>query len=116
MPFSDKQIRTIKCDGPDCTKEVTFDLTDVKAIQAIEWLKGVRVVATGDQRNLCYCSDVCEVKGITTGTHNLKEKPKVAVASAAEVKEAVAQAEAAAAGTEALKNGEPTKIQITDAQ
>ena len=114
MPFSDKQIRTIKCDGPDCKKEVTFDLTDVKAIQAIEWLKGVSVVATGDQRNLCYCSDVCEVKGITTGVHNLKEKPKVAVASEAEVKQAVAAAENEAKVTEALKTGEGDKIQITD--
>ena len=114
MPFSDKQFRTIKCDGPDCDKTVTFDLSDVKAIQAIEWLKGVRVVATGDNRNFSYCSDVCEVKGVTTGNHNLKEKPKVAVASAADIKQAVDQAQQEADATAALKNGEPTKIQITD--
>ena len=39
MPFSDNQLRTIKCDGPGCDKEVEFDLKDFKTIQAIEWLK-----------------------------------------------------------------------------
>ena len=50
MAFTDEQYRTIKCDGPGCPKEVRFDLKDVKAIQAIDWLKGVRVVQTGDNR------------------------------------------------------------------
>ena len=54
MPFTDEQYRTIKCDGPGCPKEVRFDLKDVKAIQAIDWLKGVRVVQTGDNRALSY--------------------------------------------------------------
>ena len=66
MPFTDEQYRTIKCDGPGCPKEVRFDLKDVKAIKAIDWLKGVRVVQTGDNRALSYCSDVCEVKAVTT--------------------------------------------------
>jgi hypothetical protein len=114
MAFSDKTFRTIKCDGPGCDKTVTFDLTDVVAIQKIDWLKGVRVVATGDQRNLSYCSDVCEVKGVTTGEHNLKEKPKVAVASTGEIKKAVDEAQNAAEVTDALKTGEGAKIQITD--
>lgn len=111
MAFSDKQLRTIKCDGPGCDKVVEFDLKDVKAIQAIEWLQGVRVIQTGDNRAFSYCSDVCEVKGVTTGLHNLKEIPKVAAASPADIKAAVLEAEASQAGTEALKKGE-AKIEI----
>ena len=106
MAFSDKRLRTIKCDGPGCDKSVEFDLSDIKAIQAIEWLKGVRVIQTGDNRAFSYCSDVCEVKGVTTGAHNLKEPPKVQPASQAEIKQAVAQAEAASATDQALKTGD----------
>ncbi len=110
--FSDVQIRTIKCDGPECDKTATFDLKDVKAIQAIEWLKGVRVCQTGDNRAYSYCSDVCEVKGITTGQHNLLEKPKapevpaiIPTATATDVKQAAAEAEAQTQITEDLKSG-----------
>jgi hypothetical protein len=106
MGFSDKQLRTIKCDGPGCDKEVEFDLRDVKAIQAIEWLKGVRVIQRGDNKAFSYCSDVCEVKGVTTGQHNLPDKPLVAPATEGDVRSAVAQAEASAQTTEALKTGE----------
>lgn len=110
MPFSDKQFRRIKCDAPGCDKDVEFDLSDIKAIQAIEWLKGVRVVQTGDNRNKAYCSDVCEVKGVTTGEHNVKEpkpQPQVKLASSeAEIKQAVVQAAGEAATTEALKTGQ----------
>lgn len=114
MGFSDQQIRTIKCDGPDCPKTVTFDLKDIKAVQAIDWLKGVRVVQTGDNRAFSYCSDVCEVKGITTGKHNLQETPKVVAATEADAKQAVAQAEAEAQTTEALKSGEgEAKVTLT---
>jgi hypothetical protein len=116
--FSDKRLRTIKCDSPECDKIVEFDLSDVKHIQSIEWLKGVRVVQTGDNRSFSYCSDVCEVKGITTGQHNLKEPQPQSQASAAPAQPAViasateADVKAAAASAEAqqqlsddLKNG-----------
>lgn len=110
MPFSDEQFRTIKCDGPGCDKEVRFDLKDIKAIQAIDWLKGVRVVQTGDNRAFSYCSDVCEVKGVTTSAHNLKEKVEpptvIPAASDADVKAAAIQAAGDAAATEALKTGQ----------
>jgi hypothetical protein len=106
MGFSDKQLRTIKCDGPGCDKAVEFDLKDIPAIQKIEWLKGVRVVQTGDNRSFSYCSDVCEVKGITGGNHNLKEPPKIVQANEGQVKAAAADAQAAAQTTEALKTGE----------
>lgn len=106
MGFSDKQFRRIKCDAPGCDKDVEFDLKDIPAIQAIEWLKGVRVVQTGDNRSFAYCSDVCEVKAITTGVHNLKEVSKVALATEADAKAAAAQAQAASDTDKALKTGE----------
>ena len=106
MPFSDKQLRTIKCDGPGCDKEVEFDLKDFKTIQAIEWLNGIRVVQTGDNRAFTYCSDVCEVKGVTTGAHNLKGPSKITAATEGEVRQAAAQAAQAAATDKALKTGE----------
>lgn len=113
MPFSDKQLRTIKCDGPGCDKEVEFDLRDAAAIQAIDWLKGVRVVQTGDNRAFSYCSDVCEVKGVTTLQHNLKEKSLVAPATEADVRAASVQAAGDAAATEALKNGEAARVTLS---
>jgi hypothetical protein len=114
MGFSDKQLRTITCDGPKCDKTVTFDLKDIPAIQAIDWLKGVRVIQTGDNRSFSYCADVCEVQGLTTLQHNLLEKPKViAGATEADVKAAAAQAQGEAAATEALKAGEPTRVTLS---
>lgn len=113
MGFSDQMLRTIKCDNPDCPKTVTFDLKDIKTIQETEWLKGVRMVKTGDGRDFSYCSDVCEVKGVTTGAHNLKEKPAapqgpaiVPTATDADVKAAAAQAAAQDQLNKDLKSGE----------
>lgn len=111
MGFHDEKshYRTITCDGPGCDKTVRFEITDVKAIQEIEWLKGLRVVHSGDNRQLAYCSDVCEVKGVTTGEHNLKEKPTaptVVPATEGDVKAAAAQAQGEARTIEALKTGE----------
>jgi len=110
MPFADRKLhyRTIKCDGPGCDKQIEFELSDVKTIEATEWLLGVRAVVAGDERKFCYCSDVCEVKGVTTGQHNIKEKPTVVPASEGDVRAAAAQAGADAATTEALKTGQVT--------
>lgn len=105
MGFKDERFRTIACDNPGCDKTIRFELSDVKTIQATEWLKGVRIVKTGDGRDLTYCSDVCEVKGVTTGAHNLKEPPKVEPAGLGDIKAAVAAAENAAAVEQAMKTG-----------
>jgi len=114
MPFTDEQFRTIQCDGPGCDKKVRFDLKDHEAIKAIDWLKGVRVVQTGDNRAFAYCSDVCEVKAVTTRVHNLKEKPTViATANEGDVKAAAAQVEAEAQATEAIKNGEEARVTLS---
>jgi hypothetical protein len=117
MGFSDQRIRTIKCDNPDCPKVISFDLTDAKKIQETEWLKGVRMVQTGDGRSFSYCSDVCEVKGITTGQHNLKEPPKqqaatpaapavIPTATDADVKAAAQQSAATQQLEKDLKSGD----------
>ena len=107
MSFTDTHLRRIKCDAPGCDKDVEFDLKDVKKIQAIEWLKGVRVIQTGDNRNLSYCSDVCEVKGVTTANHNVKEPPKVQPATGAvDVQQAVQRAAAESEANKALHDGD----------
>jgi hypothetical protein len=107
MPFTDRKLhfRTIKCDGPGCDKEVEIELGDVEGIQKIDWLLTVRVVQCGDNRALAYCSDVCEVKGITAGQHNVKEKSKIVPATEGDVKGAAAQASAETQITEDLKTG-----------
>lgn len=113
MGFKDEKshYRTIACDGPECDKQARFEISDVAAIQQIEWLKGLRIIATGDNRQIAYCSDVCEVKGVTTGSHNLQEKkaestaPTVVPATAADVQAAVAGAAKVIAIDEALKSG-----------
>lgn len=115
MGFKDDKVsthhRTIKCDGPGCDKKAYFEISDIEAIQKIEWLAGLRVVQTGDNRQIAYCSDVCEVKGVTTGTHNLLPKkeeptaPMIVPATAADVQAAVAGAAKVTAIDEALKSG-----------
>ena len=116
MGFTDRklQYRTIKCDAPGCPKEVEIELSDVKTIQGIEWLLGVRMVHTGDERHFAYCSDVCEVRGVTSGQQNVQEKPKIKPATEGDMKAAVAQAEGDARVNEALKTGEgEAKISLT---
>jgi hypothetical protein len=118
MSIIDAQIRTITCDGVGCTKTVTFDQKDSKATVELPenaWMKTTRVTQTADGRNFTYCSDICEVKGVETGKHNVQEAPKIvqpnnanAVALAAKAAEAARQAD------QALREGQPTKVQLTD--
>lgn len=102
-------FRNIRCDGPDCKKEVTFDPKFEKEIFLAPenaWLRSGRVIQTGDQRILMYCSDVCEINGIRSGVHNLPEPKKVIEAGTPAAVVAAAQAAAAAkASDETLKAG-----------
>jgi hypothetical protein len=89
---------------------VTFDRrTEKETFDAPgnEWMKTIRIVQTVDARNLVYCSDVCEAKGIETGTHNLPEPKKLVegVANQAAIQAAAAAAKMAEQATTALKNG-----------
>ncbi len=100
MPISDQSFRTIKCDNTKCDKEVKFDLQDQAAIAALpDWLRTYRNVVLGNNTKFGYCSDVCEVEGVTSGTHNVPEPKKVVEATAADANRVAAQA----AAVEALK-------------
>ena len=104
MAIQDKITRVIKCDAVDCINEVTFDPQNGDDVMKLpDWLKGVRQVTRGDKTQFTYCSDVCEVKGITAGGHNIPEPKKIAVATEGEVKQAAANVQAA----EALKAKSP---------
>ena len=102
MPISDKTTRTIKCDNKKCDKEVVFDLQDQEAISKMpDWLRTYRNVVLGNQSKFGYCSDVCEVEGVTTGDHNVPEPKQVQEATAADANRVAAQAKI----VEAMKTG-----------
>lgn len=115
MPILDVQVRTISCE--QCDKTVTFSMKDhQQALKDNEWLSTSRVVQTGDGRNFLYCSDKCEVEGVGTTKHNVPEPKKVVdipqAGAAQAVKIAAQQAEAARAGTKAIKEGKPANLKI----
>jgi len=105
--LSDQPLRTITCDNPDCNKSITFDRRQEKeTFDDNPWMKSIRLVQTIDQRNLVYCSDVCEITGAKSGVHNLPVPKKIIEAgSAAAVNAAAQAAELAKASDEALKSG-----------
>ena len=117
MGMQDTPFRTLTCDGLGCTHTVTFQLSKEEHAKALaaegnEWLKTGRFVNTPDGRALFYCSDVCEIKGIETGQHNLPEPKRIisGVASAAQVAQAAAAAKAAENATAAIKAGSPVTL------
>lgn len=108
MGILDLTFRTLSCNG--CDKTVTYDRAKEKETfddPANVWMKGVRQVTSLDQRVMSYCSDVCEVKGCGTGSHNLPEQKKIIAepASALAVAAAAAAAERARLTNEALHKG-----------
>lgn len=108
----DKQQRIINCDS--CDKMVKFAMKDAATINdAHPWLKSLRVIQTNDARMFVYCSDPCEVKGVTSGVHNPVEKPRIiSDGSEAAVNAAAAQAKATAEADAKLRAGEDVKIQV----
>lgn len=118
MPIIDTAIRSIACDAPECTKALMYDRKDEKATfenPENAWLRSSRVVQSADGRNMVYCSDTCEVKGTASGRHNLPEPPRVVAAGNAAAIAAAAQAAANAKTTEqAIRDGKPASIQLTD--
>ncbi|SRR6266851_975002 len=117
MPILDTVIRTIACDGPECTKQVLFDRKEEKAVfenPDNAWLKSTRVVQSADGRNIVYCSDTCEVKGAATGKHNIPEAAKVVTdANPAAIAAAAQAASRARQADQAIRDGQPTKVQLT---
>jgi len=110
MGLIDSAVRTITCNGPECPKTVTFDRRREKEtfeFPGNEWMKTIRIVQTVDARNLVYCSDTCETKGIATGEHNLPEPKRLVegVANAAAIQAAADAAKMAEQATAAIKAG-----------
>jgi hypothetical protein len=114
MSVIDQMIRTFTCNNPACGKTITWNTQEEpKTFQENEWLLGLRVIQTLDNRKFSYCSDLCEIKGAETGQHNIVQKPKVEIPSGSatdaiqKAAQAAAQAEAA---TAAIKEGKPVTL------
>lgn len=116
-PIIDTNIRSITCDGPGCSKTVLYDRKDEKATFELPeniWLRATRVTQTADGRNLVFCGDVCEVKSVETGKHNIAEPPKIVTASNPAAIAAAAQAAANARQTDAaIRDGGSAKVQLS---
>jgi len=106
----------VKCELEGCPNDISFDLsTKEKALNDNPWLRGYRTVQTGDSRNIGYCSDLCEVKGVETGKHNIPEPAKIVPAGNPAAIAAAANAAANARAQEAaIRSGQPAKVQLTD--
>lgn len=100
----DAVFRTISCDG-NCGKTVTFAQQDAeKTVKENDWIQGIRMVTAGDGRKFAYCTDECEVKGVTTGSHNLPVAKVIDIATGTNaMKQAAALAAAKAQSDLALK-------------
>lgn len=95
MSMNDVINRTIKCDAPDCDKTVTFNPQVEGDILALpDWLRTARTITLGNNAKFMYCSDVCEVKGVTTGNHNVPEPKQVEGATPAQAALAGKQSDA----------------------
>jgi hypothetical protein len=93
MSILDVTNRTIKCDAPECPNEVTFNPAVQEEIVALpDWLRTTRTITLGNNTRFTYCCDTCEVKGVTTGNHNVPEPKQVQEATPAQAKQVVEQA------------------------
>ena len=101
---------TVSCDGPNCSKSVTFAATNEGSKEAIQdnpWLMSYRNVGTQDKRTLGYCSDACEVEATATGVHNILEPKKIVAPGGQQgIDLAAKAAKQAADATAALKAGQ----------
>lgn len=100
MAIQDVTTRTISCDNKGCDKSLKFDPANQEEVAALpDWLRTTRSVSLGNGQRFTYCSDVCEVQGVTTGQHNVPEPPKVQPANEGDLRRAVVEAKV----TEAMK-------------
>ena len=116
MGAKDTVIKTVTCDGPECTKHSMFDGAEPGVLEKPEhqWLKSHRIVRAADGRHMFYCSDICELKGIEKGVHNIQEAPKVvADGSQAAIALAAQAAANAKAQDAAIRAGQPAKVQLS---
>lgn len=117
MGIIDSAVRTITCNNAECSKTITYDRRTEKEtfdLPGNEWMKAVRLITTADNRQLAYCSDECEIKGITNGSHNLPQPKRIidGVTGQAQIAAAAAAAKQAEAATAAIKDGRPTQVSI----
>lgn len=106
-------IRTVTCNS--CEKTVTYEHPKdlQKTVDENPWMKSSRMVMPGDNRQFIYCSDLCEVKGIETGLHNIVEKPTVEIptgSAQAQIQAAAAAAKQQELANKAIKDGAPIKL------
>lgn len=111
----DVSVRTITCDGPECDKSISFLQKDNDMMVAnTEWLRGLRLVQTLDGRNLCYCSDMCEINAIGNNVHNIPAPKKIieipSGSGESGIKAAAAAQAKAEEATRAFKTGQPVTI------
>lgn len=106
----------VKCELPECPNTATFDVsTKDKAMIDNPWLRTYRTVQTGDGRTFGYCGDACELAGVASGKHNIPEPKRIIDTANAGAVAAVAQQVAAAkAAEQAIREGKPANIQVTD--
>jgi hypothetical protein len=103
---------TVSCDGPGCTKSVTFPGTEQGQLEAMRdapWLNSLRIVQTSDKRQLGYCSDECEANAVGNGSHNKLEK-RIITATGQQVDLAARAAEQARQTNAALHQGSPVVL------
>lgn len=94
MGFEDKIARTIKCDAKGCDKVHTFNPQIEEEVANLPlWIRTTRTVTLGNRKQFTYCSDVCEVNGVTTGDHNVPEPKVVQEATPAQANQAIAAAQ-----------------------
>jgi hypothetical protein len=95
MAIQDVTKRTIACDAPECSNTVTFNPAVQEEIVALpDWLRTTRTITLGNNSRFTYCSDVCEVKGVTTGNHNVPEPKQIQEATQEQAAQVVEQAKA----------------------
>ena len=109
-------VTLVKCELLECPREASFDMATKEKVMADNpWLRTYRTVQTGDNRFIGYCSDTCEVRGVTSGKHNVPDPPKIVPAANAGAIALAAQAAANAKKAEqAIRDGQPANITITD--
>jgi hypothetical protein len=107
MSVVDQSFRTITCNGAGCEKTTTFNQTDSKlAEEQNPWLKNCRMVQVPGRAAFVYCSDSCEVSGVTTGQHNpVDAKPSIVPGNTASIQAAAAAAALSEQATKSIKAG-----------
>ena len=95
IQVKDQQIRTIACDNKSCKNSASFDVGSPEEIAALpDWLRTTRTITLGNNVRFVYCSDECEVDGVTTGNHNVPEPKQIQEATPADAQQVIAAAKA----------------------